>query len=160
MKTTRVHKIISLFLWILFLCAMVTNVLLSQYIQVQKSANDAIIAEKCFIDGGCATVQTSLYATTFGIPNPIYGLVFFSIMSVFSLYIILQFIAPKLRHQKTIEFIDYISKFGLVLGSLFSLWLLYAQFFLIKATCIYCLWVDGLTITMTILYFILRKKIL
>ncbi len=120
------------------------NFVLSIVVQVQKYAREtgnAELLEKCFdVGGGCATVQSSSYANTFGISNPLYGIVFFAILTI--IFSVLAF-TPKHRHRTALFQAAFVIT---VLGSMFSLWLLYVQFFLLHSTCVYCLWVDGIMI--------------
>lgn len=142
-------------IWTIVLIFSLANLLLAAYIQQQKVLNDKkLIADplNCFVDlsegeHGCATVQTSVYATTFGIPNPIYGIVFYSLMILFSVYYLTK---PKLSEVKQTAYM-LLMLGGVTAGALFSIWLLYVQFFLIHATCVYCLWVDALMILMALL---------
>lgn len=84
----------------------------------------------CDIDGltGCNAVAQSVYSQLFGIPLGVYGLVFYGLFFILT---VATFVRPS---QK----IDYLLLGLAGAGALCSLYFLYAQFFLIKALCIYC----------------------
>ena len=147
-------------LYILFILVCVVNLLLSVYITVQKNHNDGVAREKCFAgDGGCYTVQTSIYAKTFGIVNPYYGFFFFGIgIALFSILLANCYnsFIPRLYFKEGLDVIQ----FFLIIGAVFSIWLLYVQFFILATTCKYCLWVDGLMIVSAILFTLYKRKLL
>ncbi|MFT4311669.1 MAG: vitamin K epoxide reductase family protein [Candidatus Woesearchaeota archaeon] len=130
-----------------FIIASIVNFFLSVFIYLSKiqanlGADGALTG--CFLDGGCGTVQTSHYATTLGISNPLYGVVAFFFLTVFFTWSL--FANPK---YGLIAFVDGV----MALGTLFSVWLLYVQYIILQETCIYCLWVDSIMIGMFIVYF-------
>lgn len=138
---------------------MFANIVLSAYIYEAKVFNDnalAIGSDECFANdsGGCFVVQTSEYATTFGIPNPLYGLVFFSIM--FVIFLVFALVKNINIHLKT--FLLSFTSMTMISGSVFSIWLLHVQFTLLKTVCIYCLWVDGLMILSAWMFFFFYGK--
>ena len=145
-------------LYLFFIIACIANLLLSVYITVQKNHNDTVAVEECFLgDGGCYTVQTSIYAKTFGIANPYYGMGFFGIgILLFSLLLANSYRAfiPKLYLKEGLDIIQ----FFLIIGAVFSIWLLYVQFFILVTTCKYCLWVDAIMIVMLVLFSVYKKK--
>ena len=158
MTAKKQSQNISRILFIVFIIACAVNLSLAAYIMIQKNHNDTVAVEQCFLgDGGCYTVQTSAYAKTFGIANPHYGYFFFSVG-------ILLFAALLVNTYKRFIPKDYLSngldliEFFLVIGAIFSLWLLYAQFFLLGATCKYCVAVDIIMIAMAILFSVYKKK--
>lgn len=159
----KVHNLLRFSIIVLLAFAMVLNVYLSWYINDQKLQNEQALKEqptdKCFIDandGGCFTVQTSIYAKTLGIANPLYGLFFFTILSLLFIGQTKAYISPLFARfwnkaqPLTIPTIAII----MTAGSIFSMWLLYAQYILLQTTCIYCLWVDSIMILATIIFFI------
>ena len=130
------------------------NFVLAVIVQVQKNANEHFgLLGKCFTEGGgCATVQTSFYSHYFfGISNPYLGMVFFSVWA--ALFFMLSMPHPKLNDKITV-FIGT----SLAVGAVFSFWLLYLQFFVIHAICIYCVWVDIIMIVTTLTYFVISAK--
>ena len=83
----------------------------------------------CSILSGCDKVLTSSYSTILGIPLALIGTLYY--------ILILATIANYLRNRNETR-IKYL--FGLVgLGFIFSLFLVYLQFFVLKALCLYCL---------------------
>jgi uncharacterized membrane protein len=151
---------IKLWIFIILALVMAINVVLSGYIMHQKNYNDAQeSADTCFLgDGGCYTVQTSSYAVTFGIPNPYYGYVFFTIGVLIFILFAIQSVKPVISKSLYADLSDY-TLFGMILGTLFSLWLLYVQIFILKTTCKYCLAVDLIMIISTIIFFWIWLKL-
>lgn len=144
------------YLTALLLVAMLANLLLAVYIQLQKEHNLELIPPelrgKCFEDAeggaGCGAVQTSEYAVTFGVSNPHIGYVGFT-----SLALLLATLLYALSRQPHwVPGLSVVILGGMILGSVFSLWLLYAQFFKILETCIYCLAVDAIMLVSTGLF--------
>lgn len=134
---------------------MLVNLALSLFIQSQKGSREGATS-KCF-EGteGCATVQTSMYANTLGISNPVYGILFFSLWTL--LFAVLAYGARSKAWQRAHNHIKEFLLSTMVFGTLFSLWLLYLQFFVIGAVCVYCLWVDAIMIACTVTLAFLRR---
>jgi uncharacterized membrane protein len=159
-------KVIRSILLILFVIGSIANLGLSIYIQQQKTLNLQIAQNStnpCFLgDGGCATVQTSVYASTFGISNPVYGIVSFLLLTfVFLLLLISVWHLDLARIMRKLKVgIDYVLICILAGGTLFSLWLLFVQFFLLDTTCVFCLWVDAIMIGMGLLYLIFKDIVI
>lgn len=92
----------------------------------------------------CYAVQTSQYETTFGIKNAHMGLVAFSIMTIL---IFLHIKQPTKKKKQII-------KLGIIGGTIFALYFLYIQFFVIDALCKYCMVIDiGMLINLGIMTF-------
>ena len=159
-------KFLRSFLIVLFVLGSLTNLGLSFYIQHQKTLNTEIAktsVNPCFIgNGGCATVQTSIYANTFGVSNPVYGMFVFTILAIiFALLLVGVWHLDTARIIRKVKGGVEIILSGLLAGgSLFSLWLLFVQFFLLHATCIFCLWTDAIMIIMGILYLIFKDIVI
>ena len=85
----------------------------------------------CDINGlsGCNAVAQSVYSQLFGIPLGVYGLVFYG-------FFLLLAIGACIRPSPKV---DYFLAILAGAGGISSLYFLYAQFFLIKALCIYCI---------------------
>lgn len=133
--------------------AMLINLVLAIDIQVQKEArlsgNTALLG-KCFATGGgCETVQLSSYSQTLGISNPYFGFVFFTLWAV--MFAIMAFTKRYDANSRNPLLAS------LILGALFSAWLLCVQFFIIHSICIYCLWVDIIMITTTIIFLVTTR---
>ena len=79
----------------------------------------------CVIGGGCATVQNSEYAQIFGVSLSYLGFITYAIMLASA-------IVPGFWGR----LLGIITSVG---GVLFSLWLLYAELFLIEALCPWCM---------------------
>lgn len=82
-------------------------------------------APSCVIGGGCATVQASDYAQVFGVSLSYLGFITYGFM-------LLSAILPGFWGR----LLGIITSVG---GVLFSLWLLYAELFLIEAICPWCM---------------------
>lgn len=96
------------------------------------------------IETTCYAVQTSQYETTFGIKNAHAGLVIFSIMVILT----------TLCLTKPSKNIKLILSIGIMLGSLFAIYFLYLQFFVLDAICKYCMVIDiGMLINLGIITF-------
>ena len=92
----------------------------------------------------CYAVQTSQYETTFGIKNAHMGLVAFSIMTI----LIFLHIKQPTKHKKQIIIA------GIIGGTIFALYFLYIQFFVIDALCKYCMVIDiGMLVNLGIITF-------
>jgi uncharacterized membrane protein len=88
-------------------------------------------ALSCGISGldGCNIVAQSAYSRIFGVPNGIYGVVFYA------LTLILSFVMIRSYHSWMLKLLLALTSAGLIA----SFYFLYLQVFLIKALCIYCL---------------------
>ncbi len=82
-------------------------------------------APACVIGGGCGAVQASEYAAIFGISLSYLGFITYAVM-----------LASALLPGFAGRLLGLITSVG---GVLFSLWLLYAELFLIEAICPWCL---------------------
>lgn len=87
------------------------------------------ITPPCFITQGCDVVTTSIYANILGIPVALLGALYYLSMLVLMLYYI---------DKEDVRALKAISILSLI-GFLFSLWFVYAQIFVIKSLCTYCL---------------------
>jgi uncharacterized membrane protein len=93
---------------------------------------------------GCYAVNTSQYEKTLGIKNGYIGLVVFSILAIITSLHIRNPSKSKKRIIIT----------GIILGTLFALYFLYIQFFVLKAICKYCMVIDlGMLINLGIIMF-------
>ena len=117
-------------------------------------ASSAILAFEplsvvCNVEQGCALVQNSVYAHTFGIKNSLYGVGIFSLLSIIT---VLQILKPTKIKKKII-------KFSLIVGSAIAIYFLVLQIFVLHAYCKYCLVVDLSVIAAMIVPFLPNKKI-
>jgi uncharacterized membrane protein len=151
--------------WIIT-AAMLLNMLLSTYIELQEisisTGSSPITGDTCFSNstavGDCFTVQTSQYASFFGVSIAGWGMIIFLFMTV-----ALSCFATSLRRNKPIPFYEQrhfrnllFIAFGVAI--LFALWFIYAQFFLIGALCRYCMVLDIITIASALVFFVTFKR--
>lgn len=108
---------------VVFILALLASAVLS-FISIEKACGG--------IQTTCYAVQTSQYEKTFGIKNGYIGLFVFSIMAI------LTFIHIKNPSKYKKQLITT----GIIGGTLFALYFLYLQFFVIKAMCKYCMVID------------------
>ncbi|MBS3140988.1 vitamin K epoxide reductase family protein [Candidatus Woesearchaeota archaeon] len=119
----------------------VINIILS--LIVLLNTEKVVNPEQCFINGGCIQVQNSIYSSIFGIPLVYLGIIGFS-------FILLGILFNK-------KAVDYL----ILIGGLFSIWLIYVQVFVLRTICKYCITIDILTIIMmavVIRFFFWKKK--
>ena len=105
--------------------ATIASVVLS-FIPLDQACGNGTLSDSCLI------VQTSEYETTFGMKNAHMGLIAFPILAILT---ILEIKRPRKYQKKVITT-------GMILGSLFALYFLYIQFFVLNAICKYCLVTD------------------
>ncbi|MFH1916661.1 MAG: vitamin K epoxide reductase family protein [Nanoarchaeota archaeon] len=96
--------------------------------------NNAALHGICTIDGSdsCLIVQESAYSRMFGVDNSYFGIAGFLALTILSFISLI----------KRYKLVNYALIIGCILSGLFALWFLFAQIFLIRAFCIYCLVVD------------------
>lgn len=99
------------------------------------------IALPCFIVQGCDMVTTSVYSKIFGIPVSLWGVVYYVLVFASVLYYVdrKNVVALKALHGIT------------TIGFIVSIWFVYAQVFLIKEFCMYCLFSAGTSAILFIL---------
>lgn len=145
------------FLILLISLGMFSNFVLSSYIFAQDYLKEnALFGDKCFTDpnSSCHAVQNSIYGFMFGIPVSLFGIIAFGLLGIF-FYILLNY-GRKIGVRRWIshnnEWLFGFVAIAMIGGSIFSLWLLYVQFYVLAVTCAYCLWVDSVMIGSTIIY--------
>lgn len=100
-------------------------------------------------ENGCYKVQASEYESTLGIKNAHLGL------AAFVTLFLINFSHIKKPTKRKKQFIAL----GLTIGSIFAVYFLYLQFFVINATCPYCLTTDiGVILGLILFLFIKEKK--
>lgn len=118
---------------ILMILATISSAVLS-FIPIQKA---------CGNSGSCLIVQTSKYEDTFGIKNSDIGLIAFPLLGILTLF----------ELRKSNKYRKRLITLGIILGSLFAIYFLYLQIFVLKAICKYCLVVDiGVLIALGIVF--------
>ena len=90
------------------------------------------LEQACGNSESCMFVQTSQYETTFGIKNAHIGLIAFPLLAILTIF----------ELKKTNKYRKTLLTLGIILGSIFSIYFLCIQFFILKAICKYCLVVD------------------
>jgi uncharacterized membrane protein len=99
----------------------------------------------------CYIVQTSEYEKTLGINNSYFGLIAFPILLIFTF--------SHLKKQE--KYKKRIITLGILFGSIFAIYFLYLQFFVIKALCKYCIVVDiGALLSLCIITLWKEEKII
>ena len=85
----------------------------------------------CPIGGGCITVLTSKYSRLFFVPNDVWGLLFYIVSSLIAAFLVIG--------VEPMAFWYMILKTAIASGALFSVFLTYLQWRVIKAWCFWCL---------------------
>lgn len=98
------------------------------------------------VETTCYAVQTSQYEKTLGMHNSILGLIAFSTLLVFSL----SYLKNPKKYKKQIIIL------GILIGSIFAIYFLYLQFFVINAICKYCMIIDIGALLSLIMVFTLK----
>jgi|GEM_PF-777349 len=96
----------------------------------------------------CTIVQTSKYEKTLGIDNSHLGLAAFIVLFALTLS---QIKRPNKKKRILISL-------GIIGGTLFSLYFLYIQFFVLNATCPYCLIADTATLLSLLTLIFIKDK--
>lgn len=98
-----------------------------QYRQYQLTARPMV----CPLDGKCEEVVGTVYGTTFGVKNEIWGLLYyFSLLGMLGVFLFYTPFAPAAR------LLILVSSGGAVL---FSTYLLFVQLFLLRKYCSWCI---------------------
>ena len=101
------------------------------------------------IQTSCYAIQNSGYEQTLGINNSYFGLIAFSLLSI----LIFLHIKKPSKHRKKLIIL------GIIFGSLFAIYFLYLQFFVIQSLCKYCMVIDiGMLLSLGIITFWKEKK--
>lgn len=88
-------------------------------------------APVCPIGENCAVVLTSTYSRLFLLPNDVWGLLFYIVSAAIAAFLVIG-IAP-------MAFWYLVLKIAIAAGALFSLFLTYLQWRVIKAWCFWCM---------------------
>lgn len=87
----------------------------------------------CGTNSGCEVVHFSQYNYTLGIQNSYYGIVFFSVISLLTLWYLTE---PDENKKALINL-------AIIIGTIVVLYFLYIQIFVLHAYCQYCLVLDS-----------------
>jgi len=117
-------------------------------------ASSAILAFEplsvvCNAEQGCALVQNSVYAYTFGIKNSLYGVGIFSVLLLLALLQIFKHSGKMERFLKS----------SLIVGSAVAVYFLFLQIFILHAYCKYCIVVDLSVILALLVIYSPKRKI-
>lgn len=126
------QKLPSWLIWALILVSFL-GFLDATYLTVSHYTGSAL---NCTILKGCDVVTTSEYSEIFNIPVALLGMFFYFSMLVLSLLYL------DSGHKIILKFIQILG----VIGFVMTLWFMFAQTFLIKAFCQYCV-VSAITST-------------
>lgn len=132
--------------WLLFTLIIISFIgfIDASYLTIQHFTGATL---NCSIIKGCDVVTSSKYSQIFGIPIALFGLLYYFTILIGTL------IYYDTRNIKIIKVIQPLT----VLGFLFSGWLIYTMFFLIKALCQYCL-LSALTSTLLFIFGLFTLK--
>lgn len=139
MKNKKKYKIIILLMILAFLISIILS-----FVPIEKACGNNSNKDS----GSCTIVQTSKYETTFGIKNSHLGLVVFPFLALLTFF---ELKRPRKYQKKIITL-------GMIAGSLFAIYFLYLQFFVLKAICKYCMIVDFSVLASLILIIIWDEK--
>lgn len=96
----------------------------------------------CLIGGDCGAVVGSKYGKTFGIKNELIGTTYYFLLGI---YLLLSILIP----QFGISF-QFLVKIATIIAAIFSLYLLFVQFVILRKFCSWCL--IAISINLLILY--------
>jgi uncharacterized membrane protein len=116
-------------------------IIFSIIILVQKTTDSAAINNICSAvspQSQCSVVQHSAYGRIFGIDNPWYGIFGFIIMTFLS-------ITEYYSHHR---FKKYSVIIGSIMAGMLASWFLYVQRYILNAYCIFCIFVDIISLTL------------
>ena len=102
----------------------------------------------CSVISGCQAVLDSSYSTILGIPVALLGAAYYLTIIIIALLYI------DIKKDIILKILSYFP----ITGFVFSLWLVYLQFFVINAVCQYCMLSALTSITIFILAMVLLKK--
>lgn len=116
--------------------------------KTQYSVNHNNICSAITGTNGCEVVQTSSYGKTFGIDNPIYGIIGFFALGLFSTILIW-------KHNLWLK---WLTVAGGIMSSIVAIIFIYLQAFVIHAYCLFCMIVDTLSLVLLglVIYIIIR----
>ena len=106
------------------------------YLTVTKLSGDPTVCPT----GGCDVVLSSPYATVFGLPLALFGLLAYGSMVIFAIApLLLQAPERKALHQTVEQGTGLLLFMGGIAMTVFSGYLMYLLTFEIKAVCVYCI---------------------
>jgi uncharacterized membrane protein len=126
-----IYKIIAIISLICLILAIIIYLEKTQYSLHHNNICSAITGTN-----GCEVVQTSSYGKILGIDNPIYGIVGFLVLGIFSLILIR-------KDNKILR--SLIIAGGIIAGTM-ALVFLYIQAYILHTYCLFCVIVDILSL--------------
>ena len=126
-------------LLIIFIICFIASAILS-FIPAEKACGGT--------QSTCYAVQQSGYEETIGIKNCYFGLITFGILIILTLAHI----------KKPVKYKKQIITFALIIGSLFAVYFIYLQLFVIQACCKYCMTIDIGTLLALVIILFWREK--
>lgn len=142
-------NIYSVILIISIMCIILSTTILIE--KKQYSLNNEGICSVITGTDGCKAVQTSKYSRILGIDNPIYGIIGFSLLTIFTAMLIYMNVIP----------LKYLILSGNAIAGTAAIWFLYLQIFVLHKYCIFCMMVDILSLIlfgMTLYVLIMHKQ--
>lgn len=128
-------------IYIMFAALSVIAIIFSIIILVQKTSTDTAVNNICSAispSSQCEVVQNSKYGKILGIDNPWYGIIGFSILAVLAV----------MQYYSDNKYRRYLIAIGSLIAGMLALWFLYLQRFVLQAYCIFCIFVDIISIIM------------
>jgi uncharacterized membrane protein len=122
-------------IYIAMLIISIICILLSIIIQIEKkqyTQGQGGICSAITGSNGCETVQTSQYSSILGVDNPVYGIIGFSLLAVFSIIVI----------YSQMRLFKYLSALGSLVAGATASWFLYLQALVLHRYCVFCVIVD------------------
>jgi uncharacterized membrane protein len=102
--------------------------------------------EFCGIESGCEIVENSMYSSTLGIKNYIFGIAVFA----FLVYLTNSHINNPTKDKK------HLLELSLIVGSIIAIYFLYLQEYVLFAYCKYCIIIDFSIIIATIIFYFFK----
>jgi len=121
--------------------------LYGQYVESLRSASPIV----CVVGSGCQAVVMSLYGSTLGIKNELFGIFYYGMLVAIGLCVLF---LPKLLTKGLL----WLVRIASVTAMLFSLYLLYIQVFILKTLCFRCLVAILLNVLLLILVLSLQAN--
>jgi len=132
MKHKQIYtaRIYSAILLISILCIVLSTIIQSE--KRQYALHQATFCSAITGANGCEAVQTSAYGKIFGLDNPIYGIVGFTLLGILSFVLI----------KKGYNILKYLTITGGIIAGIVAAIFLYLQTFVLHTYCIFCVFVD------------------
>lgn len=108
---------------IIFVCSII-GVLIAIYVTQSFVRQSPIVC----VNNGCELVRKSIYSKLFGVPVPVFGLIGYSLLVIFS------FMRTITDNKNYLLGMLFVSLFGVC----FVAWFTFTEIFIIKAICTWC----------------------